>query len=200
MITAGPNNAGTCVDDATIAGTTWTNASLAQGACNGVNAVGGGRGAVTCALVIGHYLKATNFGFSIPIRAIITSISISITRKAGALSACSGGGGSTGTVQDNSMKIVKAGAISGSEHAAAGNWPTALTAAVYDLSSEIAALGLKPSDINNSGFGVVISQKGTIEELTPMAYVDCFAITIKYRFRKKPIVLGTIFQQRRFGL
>lgn len=66
---AGPNIGGTAVDDATVGQVAWTNPSNAQTE-NGVFATA----VIVDPTPTSHYLKVTNFGFSIPAGSTITNI------------------------------------------------------------------------------------------------------------------------------
>jgi hypothetical protein len=104
-----------------------------------------GKGAVS------HYLKVTNFGFSIPSGAKIKGIVVEVDRYAE----------SGDKVDDNSIKLVKGGAISGDDKASASLWPSSDTDTYqsYGSSTDLWGLTWSPDDINSSGFGVAISAK-----------------------------------------
>ena len=71
----GPNNPGTMADDASIGSRYWTVVDNAKTSDN--NPAYCGSTDVIC-----HYLKATNFGFNIPISATISGVKVEIERKA----------------------------------------------------------------------------------------------------------------------
>src|SRR3990170_6557009 len=96
---SGPNDGSTFVDDATVGTKTWSNPGNAQFS-DDIYA--------TVSLVgedISHYLKATNFGFSIPDGSTINGIAIDVERKRNIA------GGSL--TSDQSVRIVKGGVITG---------------------------------------------------------------------------------------
>lgn len=162
MGTLGPLAGGTFATDATVGAIAWTAASNAQASDNSY---------ATSVLLLGqitNYLMATNFNFSIPLKSTILGVTVNIERSSNTLN---------GT-HDNSIKLVKASAISGNDKANAGlEWPTADAVATYGSATDLWGLSLTPSDINNSGFGVVMSG---IADLAGTAQIDYVSITIDY--------------------
>lgn len=98
-----------------------------------------------------RYLKATNFGFSIPTGAVITGIQLAVERRTY----------SSTNMIDNSIKIVKGGSIVGDEKAETGiYWPVGTDSTkFYGDSLDLWGVSWSPSDINSSDFGVVVSSK-----------------------------------------
>lgn len=74
--TLGPNGTGTGADDASVGTITWSNPGNITASDNtyATNLTG-------CITSVSHYLKATNFGFSVPAGATITGITVEIERK-----------------------------------------------------------------------------------------------------------------------
>ena len=114
-----------------------------------------------------QYLKATNFQFAIPTDATVTGVTVSIERSSTVGS----------TTNDNSVKLVKGGTISGNDKATGTSWPTSDGTATYGSSTDLWGLTLTPSDINASTFGVVVS---AITTLAATAQIDYISITIDY--------------------
>jgi len=71
----GANSPGTMADDATVGTVAWSNPDRAKSLADG-NAT-----AVLSSLGVSHYLKATNFGFSIPTGATIDGILAEINKN-----------------------------------------------------------------------------------------------------------------------
>lgn len=171
MASFGPNISGTGADDNSVGTITWNSPSLItteDGA--GALAIGTIGSTVTT-----HYIKGTNHGFSIPNGARITGIQADFKRKKADAGI---------TVQDTSVKIVKAGVISGNEMAnPSSSWPTSLAYVSYGGEDSLWGLEWEPGEINNSSFGVALSAKivGTGEGSTNLT-VDVIRITIFYRF------------------
>ncbi|MEW6211349.1 MAG: hypothetical protein AB1631_23490 [Acidobacteriota bacterium] len=125
-----------------------------------------------------HYLKATNFGFSIPAGATVNGIQVEYECHDTASS-----GGSA--VEDNSIRLVKGGTISGNDKADGTSWPHQSFSEAYlskGGSSDLWGLSWMADDINSSNFGVVISAKPRpgFEISDAVALVDHVRITITY--------------------
>jgi hypothetical protein len=116
-----------------------------------------------------HYLKATQFGFALPESAVILGIVASVTRRIG----------STGTnsVSDKSVKLVKKGTVSGTDHALSGDWTGGDVTVAYGSGSDLWGLTWTAAQINESGFGVAISAKASA---TRHARIDGISITVYY--------------------
>lgn len=97
-----------------------------------------------------HYLKATNFGFSIPSGATIDGITVDIRRRASSNNA------SYYSV-DDVIKLVKGGTVVGTNKASGTNWSTTFGYYTYGSSSDLWGSSWTHSDINDSNFGMVIS-------------------------------------------
>jgi hypothetical protein len=177
-------NGGTTADDATVGTLTWTNPTNAQ-AVDGVYATilkSGNTTAVT------HYLKATNFGFSIPTSAVITGVAF---RTFGSFKQSSGSGPSSAS--DSSCKLVKAGTITGTSQTTSKAMPTATGTPTDDYGTyggptNMWGTTLTGADVNTSTFGAVIAwsllsvnvggTSPTVDTIT--AQVDYTTITVYY--------------------
>jgi hypothetical protein len=98
-----------------------------------------------------EYMKVTTFGFTIPSGATIDGIEAGIKRKTN----------TSGVPIDNIVKIVKAGAISGTDQSAGAAWPTSEATATFGGSSNLWGLAWTDTDINASNFGVAFSATDT---------------------------------------
>lgn len=119
-----------------------------------------------------HYLKATNFGFSIPGGSVITGILAIVTRKESASGVC----------RDMRVRIVKGGVIGTTDRASGTEWPTVAAAAEYGGdgsggSSDLWGETWTVSDINDSGFGFAISALGLGNGV---ASIDYMSLTVFY--------------------
>src|SRR5204863_304279 len=92
--TQGPLAPSAAVDDAGTGSVVWTNPADAESS-DGVYAFAGVASTTT------HYLKLTNFGFSIPAGSTITGVTVAVERIKT---------GSSQDVRDASVKLVKASA------------------------------------------------------------------------------------------
>lgn len=160
MADTGYRNPGTMADDSSVGSLIWNNPDNAKTSNNVyTTAVGGRYGGIS------HYLKATNFGFTVPAGAVINGILVQFERKA------------TGTVSDLYVRIVKAGAVKTTNRAKAGNWSTTEAYYTYGSSSDLWGQTWTVAQINASNFGVVLSAScapaGT-------AWVDHIRIKVYY--------------------
>jgi hypothetical protein len=158
---------GTVVDDATVGTVVWIDPNNAKASDNAYASAAN----VNTALY-SHYLKATNFGFSIPTGATINGIVVEIEKKRGGYS-----------VFDEVVSIVKAnGTIGTTNKAINANWGTTDTYASYGSSSDLWGETWSSTDINNTNYGMVLeaSLRAGIDGLQSTAYVDHIRITVYY--------------------
>lgn len=166
MATAGPSSPGTLADDSSFGTIAWTNPGNA-GASDSSYAT------ATSAGLNSHYLKATNFGFSVPAGATITSIKVDVLRKQD-----NSFGGDT---VDVVLKLVKGGAVTGNDKHSASSWPTSDATASYDYSLATWGVALTPADVNASDFGVVLAVNTSAGlGANPIAYVNLVQVTVTY--------------------
>lgn len=168
MASQGPTSCGTGADDATIGTITWLNPTRIT-ASDDSRATGTGTiGTVT------HYLKGTNFGFTIPSGATIDGIVVEWERSdslARSASPC----------LDNEIKIVKGGTIGATNKAdLVTAWGTTDAYAVYGSSSDLWGETWTDTDINGSTFGSVLSCQSSVVGGTYLGQVDHCRITVYY--------------------
>ncbi|MDD4761651.1 MAG: fibronectin type III domain-containing protein [Candidatus Pacebacteria bacterium] len=161
--TTSATNAGTGADVAGVGTVTWLNPSrivandnsYASAAVNGATS---------------HYLQATNYGFNIPAGATISGIQVTIGRY-----------GSTGfgsDVRDSTVRLIKAGAVTGNNKAVTTtDWTGIETAVVYGGAADLWGTTWTPADINVSNFGVALSVNSNNNRT---AFVDYMQITVTY--------------------
>lgn len=162
MTTTGPNIAGTGANDTAVGSIAWATPSNITTDDGNEAAASVTAGATT------HYLKGTNFGFSIPSGDTIDGILVEIDRRAQTAS----------RITDVTVSIVKGGTVTGDNKAIGTTWPTALTYQSYGGAADLWGTTWTDSDINASNFGVVISctnSSGTVG-----ARVDAIRITITH--------------------
>lgn len=168
MTTLGPNSPATGADDASVGTLAWSNPDRVVASDDSKSS------AVSTATVTTHYLKATNFGFSVPAGATIDGVTVEIERMTTNNTAAR-------NTTDNIVKLVKNGTISGDDKAAtATKWPTADAYASYGGATNLWGLSLTATDINNSTFGVAISATTTSDGASINARIDHIRITIDY--------------------
>lgn len=153
---------GTVVSNPTgIAGIAWGNPSNAK-TNNDTPATAGSP-------LSGHteWLFCTNFGFSLSSMSIVRGIKVNIKRRRDA-----------GTVKDNSIKLIQAGNVSGSDKADTTTlWPISYTTRSYGNASDLWGLSFLYSDINSANFGVAISVQSPGDGIPEVDYVT---ITVYY--------------------
>ena len=119
---------------------------------------------------ISHYLKATNFGFSIPTGATINGIIVEVQRRA-----------QVATITDSEVKIVKSNGSIGTTNKATGtSWPGTEAYASYGSSSDLWDETWAATDINNSNFGMVIAAISGSTTAFNYAEIDHIRITVYY--------------------
>ena len=166
MSTAGPNSPGTVVNDTAAGTVAWSNPSNATSSNNSYAETGTLFAASTT-----NYLKATNFGFSIPSGATINGITVDVEmmiKFAGA------------DIRDQAVRIVKGGTIGSTDKSRAGvDWPASDAYITYGSSSDLWGESWTDSDINSSTFGFAI--RGIyIGAKTAVGQIDHIRITVTY--------------------
>ena len=126
--------------------------------------------------LVSHHLKATNFNFSIPSNAVINGIIVRFRRNVTGI-------GVNDNIFDHQIKLLKAGVVQTENKKLIDDW------VITDPSYELISYGNEtdkwtetwtPSDINNTGFGVVLSIEGIKAILDPAARIDIIRITVYY--------------------
>ena len=147
------------------------------------NAAASDNNRATAAAVIGlfsgntHYLKATSFGFSIPGTANICGIEVQIEKSASNISLLA-------TVNDNVVRLMKAGSIVGNNYATPSDWSTSESYFTYGGPTDLWGTTWTASDINASNFGLAFSAQihGLIDIIAvlPVARIDHIQIKVYY--------------------
>ena len=157
----GATSPGTMANDATVGVTAWANPDNAK-ADDAYYAT------VILKAQASQYLKATNFGFSIPEGDEIDGILVNVKGK----------GVYTNLVDDN-IRIVKGGSISATNLSVGTVWPTTIQTWAYGGATSLWGETWEYDDINSATFGFVLSVNwagGTWN----WGYVDHITITIYY--------------------
>lgn len=170
--TAGPTNVpGLGADNAAAGTVAWSNPTNIS-ASDDARAT-----AVLGAAATSHQLRATQFGFAIPTTATVTGVTVAIERS----------GTVGGDVKDATVQLLKAGTAAGSNKATATTWPLTDTVATYGGSADLWGTTLSPSDVNNSGFGVLIQAVATAGST---ARVDLVTIAVSFTDPRRGLVLS----------
>ncbi len=132
-------------DDASVGAQNWTATSAALGAPDDT-----GTAATAPSGLNTHYLKLTDFGFTVPGGATVTGVSVTVIRRNASFTGFGGG-----AVQDNLVKLVKAGSVAGTDQSNPVHWPDSFTGISYG--GDLWDTTLTPADVNDPDFGVAIS-------------------------------------------
>ena len=172
MATAGPSASGTAVDDNSVGTVTWSNPGNVAASDNTYATITAPSGAA----VYAHYLKCTNFGFSVPSGATIDGVTVSIDRY------MTNSSGNSQYVRDDVLRLVVGGTISGANKAVSSNWPSTETTLVSGGAADLWTLTLSDTDVNASTFGVVLGVilRDRFAVGGVVGYVDLITITIDY--------------------
>jgi len=163
MPSQGPNSPSTVADDSSIGSVAWSNPGNATTSDDS-------RATASIRSQSGpsHYLKATDFGFSIPSGATIDGIEVEVEK----------GSNANNQVADNAVRIVKGGTI-GSTDKSGANWATTDAYITHGGASDLWGKTWTPTDINNSNFGFAISASCGAPVFRD-GYIDHIRITVHY--------------------
>ncbi len=165
-IDTGALSPGTVIDDDTIGENAWLDTENIKISDDSYSRNHGNAGEIS------HYLKSTNFGFSIPEGATINGIKVEVEKYA--------------TYSNNNVdyevKIIKSDGVLGSENKAdtITKWPAVDpdTYVSYGGDTDLWSESWTAGNINNANFGVVFANEFTQGTLN--AYVDHIKITVYY--------------------
>lgn len=172
MSDTGFRSPSTVVNDATVGSDNdWTNPGNASASDNSY-------ATIVINLGVTNYLKATDFGFTIPENATINGIEVSVEEKSSV--------GSQGSEQY--VKIVKGGIIGGNDISA----HNALTTSdIYQASggaTELAGLSFAYTDINASTFGCVVNYTQSAGQTISVDHIRMKVYYTEYTPPATPIV------------
>jgi hypothetical protein len=139
---------GTVAEDTGTGTLNWTNIGNAKSADGFYATAEVAKGTTATA----HYVKATNFGYTVPSGETIVGVQVSVDRSETNVG--------SGEVTDSRIRIVKGGSIKSTVDKSTGaKWPTTDTYAFFGGEGDLWGQSWGTSDINSSGFGVAISPK-----------------------------------------
>ena len=129
------------------------------------------------------YLKATNFGFSIPAIAQICGVTIDVRKRGTGINIFN-------HIRDNTVRLIAGGVITGNNKATTANWTFPDSYSTYGSSSDKWGVALTPALVNSNDFGVAISAaySGLVGVLLT-AEIDQIRVTIDYTI-PLPVTLG----------
>lgn len=170
MADTGATYAGTGANDSAVGTLTWNspgNITASDNTRSDSNYTSGAGTFYT------NYLKATNFGFSIPAGATIEGIVVEVEKL-------SDGNTANYYAYDTEIKIIKGGTIGSTNKATATHWPTSEAFASYGGASDLWGETWSAADINGSTFGVAVSAAIYTTGSFIRIYVDSIRITVYY--------------------
>lgn len=161
MASSGPNSPGTATDDSSVGTVAWILPENVTASDNQRATFS------TSTAKFSHYIKATNFGFSIP-SATIDGILVEVEVNGGENS------------RDVRVSLVKGGTVE-STNKATNTSPGSESYKTYGGAADLWSSSWATSDINSSSFGVVYQVEGT----SPVGFgntvnVDHIRITVYY--------------------
>ena len=166
--------AGTAVDDASIGTLTWTDPS---------NATGDGTDGNYASLIATasseytHYLKLTNYGFSIPAGAPLNGVQLQVRAQ--------GIASGTGYFAWNAVRLVNASGTIGSANKATGTLNSSPTTTSFGGSADTWAGEASAIDWNDADAGCAISV-GTTPTITGDSYLYAYWVQIIITYTEAP--------------
>jgi hypothetical protein len=135
-------------------------------------------------------LRATNFGFSIPSTAVICGIQADVEKMADDIGFVAL---LESYVTDLSVRLIKNGTVTGSNHATATHWSETESYSSYGGSSDLWGTSWSVADINASNFGLSFSASiNGLVGLIPEVLINHIRLTVYYL---EPPLLTIAFQQ-----
>lgn len=165
MASSGPLYPATTADDSSIGTRTWSSPNNAQADDSSYASASN-----LAAAADSHYLKCTNYSFSIPSGATINGIVVEVKK---------GAAGVGDVVLDKAIRLVKGGTIQTTDKSSGSNWSdSSHVYATYGSSSDLWGATWTDTDINASNFGAAIA--ATLSSSHATAEVDAVRITVYY--------------------
>lgn len=118
-------------------------------------------------------LTVSDFGFAIPVGAVIDGIVLEVEKRRSA--------GGSGIVEDNGLQIMKGGVLAGPNKSQYGtDWPSTDTYVSYGSSTDLWGTTWTAADINASDFGVSLASISYVCGATITTSIDHVRMTIYY--------------------
>ncbi len=164
MSVEGWNSPSTAADDSAVGTITWSNPNNIK-TSNDVDA-SAALGAGTP--ITSHYVKGTNFGFTLT--GTVDGVEVDIERAA-----------AIGGIWDRWVQLAKTGTVQGANKADQSTvWTNSDSTISYGGVADLWSLSLSDSDVQNSGFGAAIAVQQKDGQQFRTAYVDHIQIRITY--------------------
>jgi hypothetical protein len=166
---AGPRDPGTGADDPAVGTLPWNNpGAITYGSHTYTD--------YAVSPTTTHYLKATDFGFSIPVGATITGIELGIKRWVDYDDDWGD------WARDSRVRLVKGGTVQATDKASSDYWPNVEVEKSYGGQYDLWGSAWTPADVNATNFGAVLSADVAGPSLYPgnVANVSRMRITVYY--------------------
>lgn len=125
------------------------------------------------------FLKFTNFGFSVPIDAIINGITVNLAKR-----------GTGSAIHDVDIFLVANLATTTSKGDSSIFWPSSFDTFIYGSGSDNWGRVWTPAEINDSNFGVVVSVHNSDTTSSRTATIDGVSVVVDYSL--PAVVIDTI--------
>ena len=176
--TSGPMYPSSVVNDTSIGTEPWVYPERAK-----TNNNEGAQNTIDDTHIVTNYLKASGFGFSIPVGATINGIEVIVER--------SQNNSFTTRVKDNSVRLVKNGTIvPSSEKSTSIGWPDTYGTITYGSPTDKWGQTWTAGDINNVNTGFAISAKYEPSDGARDPRVDYISMTVYYTPDTTPPVIA----------
>jgi hypothetical protein len=168
---SGVKNASSFTNDNSIGSLAFTNPSNAGLSDDNLSAASA---TLTFLSANTNYLKATGFGLGIPNNASICGIKVEVEKSATGINIFA-------SVKDNSVRLVKAGSLIGSNYAKDPNWSTSRSYFTYGGVTDMWGTTLTRDDIISANFGIAFSAEiNGLISLLPSAQIDHIRMTVYF--------------------
>lgn len=189
-ISDGPRSPFTILNDTSIGTVGWNNLNNAINSDNTRADASDFVGALSTKTT--NYINASNFGFNIPTNANVCGIEITVERRGQGIVVGS-------SIQDNSVRIIKEGLITGNNNADGNNWTTNDQIITYGSNTEDWGTTWSPANINSTAFGISLGSvnlnSGTAAVFLA-AEIDHIEATVYYEI-PLPVELSSFNAERK---
>jgi hypothetical protein len=162
MASQGPNDPAAAVDDTSAGTLNWSDHANCFTSDDS-------RASISLdAAEVSYYLRASDFGFTVPIGRTIEGIVVEVERNA-----------DDAGVNDFSVRLFTVSPAGSDKADAVTDWPGSDGYATYGANNDLWGLSLGPTDVNDSDFGVCVSAVNNGGSTT-IARIDHIRITVYY--------------------
>jgi hypothetical protein len=129
------------------------------------------------------YLKVKGFALSVPAGSTICGIQMKMEKKASGISILA-------SVSDYRIRLMKNGAILGSNRAKSSSWSSKEAVFTYGGPTDLWGTSWTPAEVNNGNFGIAISAEiNGLLSVLPSAHINDVSMTVYYSHFTLPVKL-----------